>query len=144
MTIVAIGGRPVSRVTSGGKSWGSARPTELEHLGPAGEVTDPVPAEALEAQLVVERVGREVGDGGGGDDLATVGDRAESSGAVHRGAHEVAVTAAYLARVERDPDPELDTSRPLRLRERALRRGRGAHRAGDRREDDEVAVAFAA
>ena len=123
---------------------GEGGPTELEHLGPARAVTDSVPAEALEAQIVVERVGREVGDGGGGDNLATVGDRAESSGAVHRGAHEVAVTAAHLARVERDPDPDLDTSGPLRLRERALRRGCGVHRAGDRREDDEVAVTFAA
>ena len=123
---------------------GERGPAELEHLRPAGVVTDPVPAEALEAQFLIERVRREVGDGGGGNDLTTVGHRTESGGAVHGVAHEVAVPSAYLTGIERDPHPELDAARPPRLRERTLHRCRGAHRAGDGREDDEVAVALAA
>ena len=117
---------------------------ELEHLGPAVEVPDAVAAQALEPEVGADEVAREFDHGCTGDDLTAVCNRSQARGAVDGRADEVSISGLYLTDMDRDPDPQLDISRPCRPSEASLQVGGGPHRARHIREHEEVAVALAA
>lgn len=121
-----------------------ARDADLpEDLG-AGHATQPVAAQADQADAIGERIGDEGGRRVGHDDLAAVASGRHACGPVHLEAAVIVAGEVGLAAVQAHPDLHADTVRPRSLRQGPLRIDGGGYGSTGLGERGEQAVALGA